>query len=267
MIMHTPPPSPAADDLPRFAQERQQRIAELLKTRGRVEVAPLAAQYGVSDDTIRRDLRQLAARGLVQKTHGGAVALNTGVMSSQQRAAVMPGVKQALARTAVGLVQPHQTLFIDGGSTMLALAHQLRADDAPRPITVVTHSLDVFLTLADAPQVRPVLAGGHWLPEHRVFEGEQALATLQAHRADIAFLGACALHERTGVTAWQPGDAAIKRAMVRGAVRRVVLCDASKLDQVAPCAVAELAELDHIVTDAEHAFLAGRRLPPMGQKN
>ncbi|WP_250197347.1 DeoR/GlpR family DNA-binding transcription regulator [Aquincola tertiaricarbonis] len=249
-------------DLPRFVEERQQRIAELLKTRGRVEVAALAADYGVSDDTIRRDLRQLAARGLVQKTHGGAVALNTGVMSSQQRAAVMPAVKQAIARRAAGLVQPHQTLFIDGGSTALALAQQLRAEGAPRPLTVVTHALDVFLTLADVPQLRPVLAGGEWLPVHRVFEGEQAVATLRAHRADIAFLGACALHERTGVTAWQPGDAAIKRAMVAGAVRRVVLCDASKLGDVAPCAVAELAELDHVITDGEPAFLGARRLAP-----
>ena len=252
--LQPPVPAPESAELPRFAQERQQRIAALLKESGRVEVAPLAERFGVSDDTIRRDLRQLAARGLVQKTHGGAVALNTGVMSSQQRAAVLPGIKQALARTAAGLVQPHQTLFIDGGSTMLAL-------------TIVTHSLDVFLTLADAAQVRPVLAGGAWLPEHRVFEGEQALATLQAHRADLAFLGACAVHERTGVTAWQPGDAAIKRVMVRGSVRRVLLCDASKLDLVAPCAVAEWSELDHIVTDAEHGFLASRRLAPAGQKN
>lgn len=252
-------------DLPRFVQERQQRMAELLKSRGRVEVAALAAEYGVSDDTIRRDLRQLAARGLVQKTHGGAVALNTGVMTSQQRATVMPAAKQAIARTAAGLVQPHQTLFIDGGSTALALAQLLRADGMPRPLTVVTHALDVFLTLAEAPQLRPVLAGGEWLPVHRVFEGEQAVATLRAHRADIAFLGACALHERTGVTAWQPGDAAIKRAMVAGAVRRVVLCDASKLDDVAPCAVAELAELDHVITDGEPAYLGARRLAPTPQ--
>ncbi|HNJ83516.1 MAG TPA: DeoR family transcriptional regulator, partial [Piscinibacter sp.] len=68
--------SPPAPTPPRFAAERQQRIAEALREHGRVEVSQLAAEYGVSEDSVRRDLRQLAARGLVQKTHGGAVALH-----------------------------------------------------------------------------------------------------------------------------------------------------------------------------------------------
>lgn len=243
---------------PRFAAERQQRIADTLREKGRVEVAALAADYGVSEDTVRRDLRQLAARGLVQKTHGGAVALNATLLPTVQRAGVLTGAKRAIARAAALLVEPDQTLFIDGGTTTLALVDELRRAGAPRPLTLVTHSLDVALAVADEPRIRLVMAGGTWLASPRIFVGDAALATLRAHRADIAFLGACALHPRAGLTAHDPQEAALKRAMVDGAAQRVLLTDGTKLDAVAPCAVAGLEELDRVISDAAPAWLQGR---------
>ena len=189
---------PRPTEPPRFAAERQQRIAQALREFGRVEVAQLAAEYAVSEDTVRR---------------------------------------------------------IDGGTTTLALVQQLKAADSPRPLTVITHSLDVALAVSDEPQIRLVLAGGDWLPAPRIFVGEAALATVRAHRADIAFLGACALHPRAGLTAHDAQEAAIKRAMVEGAARRIVLTDATKLDVVAPSAVASLQELDLVVSDAQPAWL------------
>ena len=250
-----PTPAPPTGDTPRFATERQQRIAQTLREQGRVEVSRLAAEYGVSEDTVRRDLRALAARGLVQKTHGGAVALHATVLPSVQRAGVATGAKRAIAAAGARHVQANDTLFVDGGTTALALIEALKRPDAPRPLTVITHSLDAALALADEPQVRLVLAGGLWLPAPRIFVGEQALATIQAHRADIAFLGACALHPRAGLTAQEPQEAAIKRAMLDGAARRVLLTDATKLDAVAPNAVAGLADLDRVISDAAPAWL------------
>ncbi|MEN9891527.1 MAG: hypothetical protein RLY78_1822 [Pseudomonadota bacterium] len=252
-----PPPAP---DIPRYAAERQQEIAEALQNAGRVQVNALALRYGVSEDTIRRDLRALAARGLVQKTHGGAVALNTSLLPARQRADLLPAAKQAIADAAAAWVQPHQTLFIDAGSTTLALARALReAGSACRPLTVVTHALDVMLALADDPQIRLVLAGGLWLPTQRIFGGPQAAQAVAAWRADIAFLGACALHPRTGLTATEPDEAPVKRAMVDGAALRVVLGDHSKLDQIAPCAVAALDEVDRVISDRAVDWLAGRQ--------
>lgn len=243
---------------PRFAEERQQRIAQALREHGRVEVGALARSFRVSEDTVRRDLRGLAARGLVHKTHGGAVALHAAVLPTAQRAAVVPGAKRAIAQAAARHVQPHQTLFIDGGTTTLALAEQLRSADAPRPLTVVTQALDVALALADEPRIRLVLAGGEWQPGPRTFVGEAALATVRAHRADIAFLGACALHPRAGLTANDTQEAAIKRAMVDGAAQRIVISDATKLDVVAPCAVAPLDTLDLVISDAAPRWLAAQ---------
>jgi DeoR family glycerol-3-phosphate regulon repressor len=253
--MTRPAASRGTKAAPRFAQERQQEIAQALRESGRVEVAALAAHYDVSEDTIRRDLRLLAAHGLVQKTHGGAVALHATVIPAAERAGVRAEVKRAIARAAVAHVRPHQTLFIDGGTTTLALAQLLRAADAPRPLTVVTTAIDVASALLDEREVRLVLAGGAWMPESRIFEGAQALATLHAHRADIAFLGACALHRRVGLTANEAGDAALKRAMIDGAAQRFVLTDASKLDAVAPHAVCALTEVDRVICDAAPAWL------------
>jgi DeoR/GlpR family transcriptional regulator of sugar metabolism len=240
---------------PRFAQERQHEIAAALREHGRVEVTALAAHYAVSEDTIRRDLRLLAARGLVQKTHGGAVALHTTVLPAAERAGVLADTKRAIARAALAHVRPHQTLFIDGGTTTLALAHLLRGRDAPRPLTVVTTALDVANALADDEQVRLVLAGGAWMPAFRIFAGTQALATLQAYRGDVAFLGACALHRRVGLTASDAGDAALKRAMIDNAAQRFLLTDASKLDAVAPHAVCALKQLDRVICDSAPAWL------------
>ncbi len=247
-------PTPIAD-APKFAAERQQRIAQTLRERGRVEVAALAAEYGVSEDTVRRDLRALESRGLVQKTHGGAIALHATVLPTAQRAGVATGAKRAIAAAGARHVQANDTLFVDGGTTALALVESLKRPDAPRPLTVITHSLDAALALADEPRVRLVLAGGLWLPAPRIFVGEQALATIRAHRADIAFLGACALHPRAGLTAHEPQEAAIKRAMLDGAARRMLLTDATKLDAVAPSAVAPLADLDRVISDAAPDWL------------
>jgi len=248
----------AAQEPPRFAAERQQRIAAELRERGRVEVAELASAYGVSEDTVRRDLRQLAARGLVQKTHGGAVALQATLLPTAQRASVLTGAKRAIARAAARLVEPNQTLFVDGGTTTLALVDRLKAADAPRPLTIVTHALDVALAVSDEPRIRLVLAGGVWHSAARIFVGDGALATLQAYRADIAFLGACALHPRAGLTAHDPQEASLKRAMVDGAARRILLSDATKLDVVAASAVCPLDEIDAVISYAAPQWLSGR---------
>jgi DeoR/GlpR family transcriptional regulator of sugar metabolism len=241
---------------PRFAQERQARIAETLREAGRVEVAGLARTFGVSEDTVRRDLRLLAARGLMQKTHGGAVALFSNALPMSQRLDVRPGPKRAIARAAAGRVLAHQTLFIDGGSTTLALAQGLAEPGAPRPLTVITAAFDVAALFAADPTVHLILAGGTWSFESREFFGEQAQATIRAHRADWAFLGACALHPRAGLTSTLKGDAQVKRAMIESARTATVAADSTKHDLVSPYAVAELREIDLVISDEAPSWLS-----------
>lgn len=242
---------------PRFAQERQEEIARALREQGRVEVSVLAAQYAVSEDSIRRDLRLLAARGLVQKTHGGAVALQITALPMTQRTNVKSAPKRAIGRAGAARVQAHQTLFIDSGTTALALAQALTGADAPRPLTVITASLDVALLFSGDAGVRLVLAGGEWSAATRSFSGLQAEATIREHRADWAFLGACALHARLGLSSSDSGDARTKRAMLDSAQHRVLLADSSKFDLVQPHGVAALTQIDLVISDAAPKWLRG----------
>lgn len=236
--------------LPRFAQERQALIEQVLREQGRVEVTDLALRFGVSEDSIRRDIRLLAARGIARKTHGGAVALHLAPLLASERNEVAASAKRAIAAAALAHVQPHQTLFIDGGSTTLAFARALCAAETLRPLTVVTACFDVFAALVGDTQLRLVLAGGRWDPATRVFTGAQGLETLRGYRADLALLGACALHPRLGLTSTEAEDAAIKRVMIDASALRIVLADASKLGTVAPHAVCPLSALDRVICDA-----------------
>src|SRR6185295_4652010 len=108
-----------------FAEERRKAILARLSREGRVEVPGLTAEFGVSEDTIRRDLRDLAAQGFLQKTHGGAVALDMPNLGWEARSQLLPATKARIGRAAAALVEPGQTLMLDAGLTVLELARQL----------------------------------------------------------------------------------------------------------------------------------------------
>lgn len=235
-----------------FSQERQEQIRLELTRHGRVEVSELARRYGVSEHTVRRDLGVLAGRGLLQKTHGGAVALNTAHLDWNTRAETLPAAKERIGRAAAALVQPGQTVVVEAGSTTLALARHLTV----RPLTVLTNSLDVAALFAGDDAVSLVVSGGVWDGRGRALRGADARETLSAYRADWTMLGTCALHPRTGATVTGEEDAAVKRAMAAAGLRTVVLADHSKRDQVAAHLVLPPERLDLVVTDQPWPELA-----------
>jgi DeoR/GlpR family transcriptional regulator of sugar metabolism len=240
------------EDRPRFAEERRARILAWLRQHGRVEVLDLARMLGVSEHTIRRDLLELQAQGALQKTHGGAVALDTARLGFEARAAVLPEAKQAIGVAAARLVQPGETVILDAGSTTLAMARALSV----RPLTVVTNALDVAQCFDRDPAVQLVLTGGSWQAAQRALWGPAALAMLGSCRADWAVPGACALDSRMGVTAADEADAAVKRAMIAAAARTMILADHSKQRSVSPFAVASWREVHTLVTDRPWQELA-----------
>ena len=132
---------------PRFTAERQRRIEQMLREQGRVEVLELARLLQVSEHTVRRDLLALQGQGLLQRTHGGAVTLDTQRLGLGDRAAVLADAKAAVGRAAAALVEPGQTVVLDAGSTPLAMARALTV----RPLTVITSSLDVAAHLRRRP--------------------------------------------------------------------------------------------------------------------
>jgi len=239
-------PITSDSDLPRFAEERRARLLEILRQRGRMEVLALAQMFGVSEHTIRRDLNQLHAQGVLQKTHGGAVMLDSARLGFEGRSTLLEQAKVGIGKAAAALIEPGSTVILDAGSTTLALARALTV----RPLSVVTNSLDIAVLFDRDPAVQLVLTGGTWAPDARSLRGAAARELLALCRADWAVLGACALDVRAGVTASDEDDAAIKRAMVAAASRTMVLADHSKQGSVAPFHVAAWGQVSLFMTDA-----------------
>lgn len=238
---------------PRFAEERWRAIEQAVRAAGRVEVSALARLHGVSEHTIRRDLSALVAQGLVKKTHGGAVLLFPDASPVPDDIVTMHETE--IAAAAAARIEPYQTVFIDSSSAAVALAKALAVGVGRRPLTVITPSLDVALILSGDAEVTLTVIGGRWSAETRSFVGDRAVETLQMHRADWAFLGACAVHPRLGLTSSAMGAAELKRAMMDCAMRRVLLAAPSDFDRIESCFVATLDQLDLVVTNLAPTWL------------
>jgi DeoR/GlpR family transcriptional regulator of sugar metabolism len=227
--------------------ERRQVILTRLERDGKVVASELVDALGVSEDTVRRDLRELAAGGLVQRVHGGALPRAGEFASFDQRLRVSPEAKAHLAEAALPLLEGANVIVLDGGTTALELARRLPAG---RSCTVLTNSPPVASALAEHSRVEVVLIGGRLLKEPQVAVGPEALAALREVRADACVLGICSLHPELGVTTNDHDEAHVKRAMVASAAEVIALATADKLFTAAPWVVSPLADVTHLVTDA-----------------
>jgi DeoR/GlpR family transcriptional regulator of sugar metabolism len=226
--------------------ERRQAILARVERDGRVVASELVASLGVSEDTVRRDLRDLAEQGLLHRVHGGALASPAPTGSFTHRLEISHEEKAALAEAALPLLVGARVIVLDGGTTTLELARRL-------PLlydgTVVTNSPPVASALASHPKAEVVLVGGRLLKDAQVAVGAAAVEAFHTVRADICVLGICSLHPDVGVTTLNDEEAYVKRAMVASAGEVIALATADKLRTASPWVVAQLADIDHLVTD------------------
>jgi DeoR/GlpR family transcriptional regulator of sugar metabolism len=228
--------------------ERRQAILSRLERDGKVVASELVLDLGVSEDTVRRDLRELASGGLVQRVHGGALPAQVAGGSFAQRLRVSPEAKAHLAWAALPLLESANVILLDGGTTSLELARRLPPE---RACTVLTNSPPVAAALAEHPRAEVVLIGGRLLKESQVTVGAAAVDALRQVHADACVLGICSLHPEIGVTATDHDEAHVKRAMVEASAEVIALATAEKLRTASPWLVAPLADLTHLVTDAD----------------
>lgn len=198
----------------------------------------------VSADTIRRDLTDLENQGLAQKNHGGAIALNLSAMNRRGRNTLLPDTKQRLGKQVAECVPAGSTLFLDAGSTVLSVAMFLKG-----PLTVITTSLDIAQHFSDREDIELTLLGGKWDKAQRLFAGSATLSLLSRYRADIAILGACAIHAELGLSASKEADAEVKRAMLAASHERWVVADHLKLNHCEPYLVSGLSEIHQLFLD------------------
>lgn len=228
-----------------FTAERRQFILAMLKRDGKVLSSELSTALSVSEDTIRRDLRDLAEAGLLQRVHGGALpGLPTANYAARQQQA--PQAKEAIARAAAGLIRSGQVVLLDGGTTTLQVAQQL-----PRALqaTVITHCPPIAVALAEHPQVEVIVLGGRLDKHSMVTVGASVVEALRLVRADLCLLGVCSVHPELGLSGPNLEEAHIKRAMIASAAEVVALVSAEKLGTAAPYIVGALSELTHLVTE------------------
>ncbi|WP_410014537.1 DeoR/GlpR family DNA-binding transcription regulator [Sodalis sp. C49] len=223
---------------------RQRYLLTLLSEKGQISIAQLAAALAVSVDTVRRDLLDLERQGLAQKNHGGAIALDVAAMARKVRSNLLCASKQRLGQAVAAHIPAGSTLVLDAGTTVLAVAGALRG-----PARVITASLDIAHCLSDRPDIELILLGGSWDQRQRLFAGAATLAMLQRYRADIAVLGACALHPRLGLSASEEADAEVKRTMLAISAQHWLVADYLKLNRCEPHRVAELTEIHRLFID------------------
>lgn len=246
------------DELP---LARRDQIAARLAHGESVVAAALAAEFQVSEDAVRRDLRALAAEGLCRRVYGGALPPLPGAVPMAVRMDEGRERKAALARAALATIEPGDFLFLDSSSTNVALAAVLPADHA---LTVATNSVDIAATLLRRQDVRLVMVGGAVDP--LVGGCIDATAVLAVGQMNIqrCFLGVCAITVEAGVCTVDAGDAAFKRALRAASRHCVALATNDKLGLQSPHRVAAMRDLDQLVVEHDAPFAMLKALAKQG---
>jgi DeoR family transcriptional regulator, fructose operon transcriptional repressor len=231
-----------------YAHERQQRILQEARDRGRVEVARLAARLDVTSETVRRDLTVLERHGLLRRVHGGAIPLDRlgfepGLAA---RDALMTAEKERIAKAALEELPAEGAILIDAGTTTARLADALPGD---RDFTIVTNSLPIAVKLSTRPNLTLLFLGGRVRGRTLAAVDVWAMRALEETFVDVAFVGTNGFSVKRGLTTPDPTEAAVKEAMISSARRSIVLADHTKFGNDALMRFGSLEDIDTLITD------------------
>ena len=241
---------------------RQAEIIRELKQSDRVTVAELAQRLDTSEVTIRRDLAELEAVGLLRRVRGGAVSalLRGDELPFAMRELEYGEAKRRIAAVAVGLITDGESVVLDSGTTGLAAAHEIRH----RQVTVMPLSVSAIGVLATSERVSMLLPGGTVRPHELSVIGPMVQDNLAALRFDTMLLTCCGLDADRGVTAFDLHDAGVKRSALGSSSRVIAMVDGSKFVRTAMAVVCEATALDVVVTDSSAPADAVARLEAAG---
>lgn len=230
-----------------LAAERMEKIARILRDRRIVRVNELSSELDVSQATIRRDLIDMERHGQLARVHGGAVCTETQIDEPvfDDKASIATGQKQAIAEAARRFISPNDSIFLDGGSTVLALA-RLLVD--LRNLTVVTNSLRVAGIFASSGP-KTILVGGHLRKLSQTFVGPLTAPLLDMLHVDTAFMGTIGFSLEHGLTTTDASEAQTKALVIKHARKRILLADSSKIGKVSFVKFGIADNLDMLITD------------------
>jgi len=244
--------------------ERQSRLQEIIARRGMVDLETLAGELHVSQSTIRRDIDVLQQRGLVNRTHGGVVWLGDRAEAARpyafdQRLSVQQEAKRRIAAAARSLVQPGQTILLDGGTTTFHLAQQLLG----QPLQLVTNSLPIASLFLNDERVELILIGGLLYPRYGVMLGPGADSMLGSVHANTLFFSVAGIHNGA-LFNQNLLLVEAERRMMQQAQQVVLLADSRKFGQQALVRLCQLSDVDIVVSDGELSDLERRHVESAG---
>jgi len=231
-----------------LSAQRKTLLLERLQVDGRVVAKDLAVELDLSEDSIRRDLRELAAAGLCQRVYGGALPASRALADYTARQMVEPDSKRRVAQRAAELVEPGMSVILDGGTTTLAVVNALPDTLA---CTVITHSPTIATALVNHPAIEVLIIGGKLYKHSAVTCGAAAVEAAQAFSADLFFLGVTGVHPRAGLTTGDADEAAMKRALSARAADTWALASVEKMGAASPYLVLRTDRVAGIITDSK----------------
>ncbi len=229
-------------------EERRRSIIDFVNLNGRARVSDLAKKFGSSEITIRRDLEMLHERGLLYRTHGGALPLRAGFESDQnltERELQHPREKMKIAAAAARMVQEGQSIVLDSGSTTTAIARALR--DRQRG-TVITNAINIAAELAGS-SLDVILTGGMLRKNSYSLIGPLAEESLRHLKADLLFMGIEGFDTAAGLTTSNLLEAQLDRVMVDMSTRIIAVCDSSKFGKRSLSFIVPLGRIHGVITD------------------
>lgn len=228
--------------------ERRQHILSLIHEHGRVLVAELSQDLGISQITIRKDLEFMQSRGLVQRTHGGALRIQASALfdpTLQEKQQQHSHEKQRIAAAAVQLVKEGQCVMLDSGTTTAAIASELKRF---RQLTVITNAVNMASELTDS-NLEVILIGGLLRKNSSSLVGPLAEDLLDEMHADILFLGVDGFDPEIGLTTPNVLESRVNRAMVKAARRVVAVCDSTKFGRRSLSRIVPTSAIHEVITD------------------
>lgn len=233
-----------------FADERKAKIADMLKRRPSVTTSELTETFGVSLETIRRDLECMESHGQLKRVHGGAIAVgrlqNYTSLSGRRREHLTE--KHSLALKACSYIEEGDFIALDAGSTTYELAVLL--GERFHGVTVLTHSLELMEILGDKENIRIILAGGFYLPEEKCFCGQLALDMVRQLHVSKCFIAPSAISLNFGISDHMQELIAMQRAFLEIADQAYILADSSKFETCAPLKISGFDPKFLCITDS-----------------
>ncbi|WP_129657062.1 DeoR/GlpR family DNA-binding transcription regulator [Rothia halotolerans] len=235
-----------------FAEQRRHKIAELVRREGSIRLVDLTAPFGVSEPTLRKDLSALERDGVLRRTHGGAIAVESRPLSTlAARKAHNIDAKRAIAQICATLVEEGQSVFLDSGTTIEVLSGLLHQTT----INVLTNSPGVAMAVAEKPGIRHTLLGGEYNPVGGSVTGALTIETLGRFSVDTAFIGVSGVSPQ-GIFTVDVAESHVKQAAIAAARRVVVPLDTSKIGYRDYYLLTDLEYVDDVVAERHDAELS-----------